>query len=100
MILATAYSTTKPIFGLSDIDKIIQMGEMNLEDAKIDSTEAAIQGHRNSSISWFKRNADTEFIYKPLLKMIHLENINNGWNFDYDAIEDLQFTTYGARTTL
>ena len=27
--------------------------------------------------------------------MIHLENINNGWNFDYDAIEDLQFTTYG-----
>ena len=39
MILATAYSTTKPIFGLSDIDKIIQMGEMNLEDARIDSTE-------------------------------------------------------------
>ena len=95
MILSTAYSTTKPIFGLSDIDKIIQMGEMNLEDARIDRTEAAIQGHRNSSISWFKRNADTEFIYKPLLKMIHLENINNGWNFDYDAIEDLQFTTYG-----
>ena len=95
MILQYCYSTTKPIFTLPEVDKIISMGEINLEDAKIDSTEAAIQGHRNSSISWFKRNPDTEFIYKPLLEMIHLENINNKWNFDYDAIEDLQFTTYG-----
>jgi len=95
MILKYCYSTTKPVFTLPEVDKIIQMGEVNLEDAKIDGTEAAIQGHRNSSISWFKRNSDTEFIYKPLLKMIYLENVNNNWNFDYDAIEDLQFTTYG-----
>jgi len=95
MILKYCYSTTKPVFTLPEVDKIIQMGELNLEDAKIDGTEAAIQGHRNSSISWFKRNPDTEFIYKPLLKMIYLENANNNWNFDYDAIEDLQFTTYG-----
>jgi len=95
MILKYCYSTTKPVFTLPEVDKIIQMGELNLEDAKIDGTEAAIQGHRNSSISWFKRNPDTEFIYKPLLKMIYMENVNNNWNFDYDAIEDLQFTTYG-----
>jgi len=95
MILKYCYSTTKPVFTLPEVDKIIQMGEVNLEDAKIDGTEAAIQGHRNSSISWFKRNPDTEFIYKPLLKMIYMENVNNNWNFDYDAIEDLQFTTYG-----
>lgn len=95
MILKYQFSTTKPIFTLPEVDKIIQMGEVNLEDAKIDGTEAAIQGHRNSSISWFKRGPDTEFIYKPLLQTIYLENVNNSWNFDYDAIEDLQFTTYG-----
>ena len=23
-----------------------------------------------------------------------MENVNNNWNFDYDMIEDLQFTKY------
>ena len=29
-----------------------------------------------------------------ILKMIYMENVNNNWNFDYDMIEDLQFTKY------
>lgn len=95
MILKYQFSTTKPIFQPDVVQRIIDMGLTNLEDAKIDGTEQAIQGHRSSSISWFKRNSETEFIFKPLLNMVYMENVNNDWNFEYDAIEDLQFTTYG-----
>lgn len=96
MILEYQFSTTKPVFEPDVVQRIIDMGLTNLEDAKIDSSETSLQkNHRSSSISWFKRGPNTEFIYKPLLQMIHLENVNNNWNFEYDAIEDLQFTTYG-----
>ena len=76
------------------VAKIIQMGNDNIEPAKIDGTEAAIQGHRKSSIAWFKRNQQTEFMFDLILNMIYMENVNNNWNFDYDMIEDLQFTKY------
>ena len=94
MILEYQFSQTKRIFNDKDLSNIIAMGESNLEDAKIDSTEQAIQGHRSSSVAWFKRKQETEFIYKPVLNMIAGENKNNYWNYDYDAIEDLQFTKY------
>jgi PKHD-type hydroxylase len=94
MILHYQFSQTKPIFNDMEIVNIRAMGESNLETAKIDSTEQAIQGHRNSSIAWFKRNRNTDFIYKRVLDMVAGENKNNAWNFDYDVIEDLQFTKY------
>lgn len=94
MILEYQFSQTKRIFSDKDLNNIIAMGESNLEDAKIDSTEQSIQGHRSSSVAWFKRKQETEFIYKPVLNMIAGENKNNYWNYDYDAIEDLQFTKY------
>ena len=94
MILKTQFSETVRLFDDASLTKIIEMGESNIEPAKIDSTEANEKDHRLSSVSWFKRNAETEFFYKPLLQMIYLENINNGWNFEYDAFEDLQFTKY------
>lgn len=94
MILHYQFSQTKPLFNKIQLANIVAMGENNLEVAKIDSSEQSIQGHRNSSIAWFKRNADTDFIYKRVLDMVAGENKNNAWNFDYDVIEDLQFTKY------
>mgnify|MGYP001158328659 CR=1 FL=1 len=94
MILKYQFSETKRILDDASIAKIIDMGNANIEPAKIDISEAGIKNHRLSSVSWFKRNEQTEFFYKPLLQMIYLENVNNNWNFDYDVIEDLQFTKY------
>ena len=94
MILKYQFSETKRVLDDATIAKIIQMGNDNIEPAKIDGTEAAIQGHRKSSIAWFKRNQQTEFMFGPILNMIYMENVNNNWNFDYDMIEDLQFTKY------
>ena len=38
-------------------------------------------------------------MFSPILNMIYMENVNNNQNFDYDMIEDLQFTKYGAQET-
>jgi PKHD-type hydroxylase len=97
MILEYQFSQTKRVFNDTELVNIIAMGERNLEDAKIDSTEQAIQGHRNSSIAWFKRKQETEFIFSRVLNMIAGENKNNHWNYDYDAVEDLQFTKYDGQ---
>ena len=43
-----------------------------------------------------KKSTNRIYVYKPILNMIYLENVNNNWNFDYDMIEDLQFTKYEA----
>ena len=63
MILKYQFSETKRVLDDATIAKIIQMGNDNIEPAKIDGTEAAIQGHRKSSIAWFKRNQQTEFMF-------------------------------------
>jgi PKHD-type hydroxylase len=59
-----------------------------------EKVEVTAKEHRSSSISWLKRDDTTEFIYSKVLQLIYMENVNNKWNFDYDAIEDLQFTRY------
>lgn len=92
MILEHEYSETKPVFNQDELNSIISLSEHDMEDATIEADE--IKSHRSSSISWLKRDDTTEFIYSKVLKLIYMENINNKWNFEYDAIEDLQFTRY------
>ena len=92
MILEREFSETKPVFNQDELNSIISLGEVDMEDATIEADK--IKEHRSSSISWLKRDDTTEFIYSKVLQLIYMENVNNNWNFDYDAIEDLQFTRY------
>ena len=92
MILEHEFSETKPVFNQDELNSIISLGEVDMEDATIEADK--IKEHRSSSISWLKRDDTTEFIYSKVLQLIYMENVNNNWNFDYDAIEDLQFTRY------
>jgi len=92
MILEHEFSETKSVFNQDELNSIISLGEVDMEDATIEANK--IKEHRSSSISWLKRDDTTEFIYSKVLQLIYMENVNNKWNFDYDAIEDLQFTRY------
>ena len=99
MILEYEYSETKPVFNQDELNSIISLSEHDMEDATIEADRSLheadkIKSHRSSSISWLKRDDTTEFIYSKVLQLIYMENINNNWNFEYDAIEDLQFTRY------
>ena len=94
MILKYQFSETKRVLDDATIAKIIQMGNDNIEPAKIDGTEARYKVIEKVLLLGFKRNQQTEFMFGPILSMIYMENVNNNWNFDYDMIEDLQFTKY------
>ena len=94
MILREMYTVTERLFTDAQIEKIIEMGESKLETAKVASDDSKYKHHRSSNISWFPRNAQTEFIYAPVLNMVKMINVTNRWNFEYDVIEDLQYTTY------
>lgn len=96
MILQVPFSETKSNLTSDDISKILSMGEERLEKAKIASEESKEKNHRDSHIAWFKREPATEFFYIKLLQMVYMQNVNNHWNFDYDVIEDMQFTKYGV----
>ena len=45
---------------------------------------------RNSSVTWLNE----PWIYKLILPFVKQANVNAGWNFDWDASEQCQFTTY------
>jgi PKHD-type hydroxylase len=96
MILRVPFRETSSTLTPEEIERIIQMGESRLEKAKIAPEEGKTENHRDSHIAWFRREPSTEFFYTKLLQMIYLQNVNNGWNFDYDVIEDLQFTKYST----
>ena len=45
---------------------------------------------RNSNIVWL----NDSWIYRTVLPYVKQANINAGWNFDWDASEECQFTIY------
>ena len=62
----------------------------NTKIKNIDKNKRPI--NRNSDIGWLKE----QWIYKEISPLVKMANKDAGWNFQYDKIEQAQFTKYDS----
>jgi len=83
------------IFTPEEAAEIIRIGlELFPKEAAILQDQLSELGIRKGHVSWFKpEREETHWIYQRLTNAVLAVNQGN-WQFDLEAIEDLQFTIY------
>jgi len=91
-VVNTPYCFYSGIFTDEEIDNIIKIG--NAEDIINAEVEGKNDGVRNTKISWVPSNKPQNvWLFQKLTDIIHSAN-NRYFNFDIDAIENLQYSLY------
>ncbi|QOI69024.1 putative 2OG-Fe(II) oxygenase [Pelagibacter phage Mosig EXVC030M] len=69
-------------------DSAVSQADKTTEDIKNDNLTTYI---RDSEVVFF----NDDWIYDLLTPFLHKANFNAGWRYDFDFIQDIQFTKYG-----
>ena len=102
-LLPCYVSTDRPIFSPAECDTIIDLGErrpaaeglvQSRETGKGDILEPS--PNRDSHVSFFERDGDTEWIYQRLQATAQTCN-RRFWHFGIEGLEMAQFARYGQK---
>src|SRR3569623_838211 len=86
-------------FSASEVDRNVAMGDaLARERAELVAQEDLIGRKRITDVSWFVRNAQTQWLYTRLEQIVqHLNRQYYKYNIYNDVREALQYTVYESR---
>lgn len=91
MELKNQYISYPGYFSSEECDKIIEFGKKRLKTATLGPVDVLNEEVRKCEVAWINES----WIFERISKAVSSANKDAGWNWFYDTIEPVQFTSYG-----